>query len=137
MSNWSESVDFCPVLAQAKCHEYALSKIAGVSAADAVWRDAFSVATRSLSLIVNMSRNYSLHAELKRARLIEILTPLAVPTRAAELRVLMAWSYIHRLQREQLGQCDVGLGAVGQQRIHRQNRGPSRKHARSERRTWI
>jgi hypothetical protein len=43
---------------------------------------------------VNVSRNVSLHNELKQARLIEILTPLATASCAAELRVLMAMSYI-------------------------------------------
>jgi len=94
MSNFSEDVNFCTVLAQAKCHEYALSKIAVVSAADSVWDDPWSVASCCLSVIVNMSRNDSLHNELKQARLIEVLSPLATTSCAAELRVLMALSYI-------------------------------------------
>jgi hypothetical protein len=94
ISNFSENVAYCSVLGQVKLHEYALSKIAGVSAADASWNDAYSVATRSLSFIVNMSRNVALHAELKQSGVIETLTPLADGKCAAHLRVLMAMSYL-------------------------------------------
>jgi len=94
LSNLSENVAYCSVLAQTKCHEYALSKIAGVPATDGVWSDAYSVATRSLSLIINMSRNEALHAELKQADVIQVISRLAAPTSAAELRALMALSYI-------------------------------------------
>ena len=94
MSNFSENVAYCPVLAQAKCHEFALSKIADVSAADAAWSDAWSVTARSLAIIVNMSRNEALHAELKQCRVIEILARLARDTCVAQLSVLMAMSYI-------------------------------------------
>jgi len=46
MSNLSENVAYCSVLGQAKLHEYALSKVAGVPATDGQWTDAYSVATR-------------------------------------------------------------------------------------------
>jgi hypothetical protein len=89
MSNFSENVAHCPVLAQAKCHEFALSNIARASTADVS-----SVTTHSLSIIVNMSRNETLHAELKQGRVIEILARFADDTCALQLRVLMAMSYI-------------------------------------------
>jgi hypothetical protein len=94
MMNLSENVAYCSVLGQAKLHEYALSKVAGVPATDGQWTDAYSVATQSLSTIVNMSRNEALHAELKQSGVIEILTPLADAKCAAQLRVLMAMSYL-------------------------------------------
>jgi hypothetical protein len=94
MSNFSEQVSHSSVLAQAKLHEYALSKMTGISAADDVWSQPASLPTRSLSIIVNMSRNDALHEELKRCHVIDILTPIAVPSCAAQLRVLMAMSYI-------------------------------------------
>jgi hypothetical protein len=94
MGNLSENVAYCSVLGQAKLHEYALSKVAGVPATDGQWTDASSVATQSLSTIVNMSRNEALHAELKQSGVIEILTPLADAKCAAQLHVLMAMSYL-------------------------------------------
>jgi hypothetical protein len=94
MSNLSENVAYCSVLGQTKLHEYALSKVAGVPATDGQWTDAYSVATHSLSIIVNMSRNEALHAELKQSGVIDILTPLADEKCAAQLRVLMAMSYL-------------------------------------------
>jgi hypothetical protein len=94
MSNFGENVAFCSVLAQAKVHQYALSKIAGISPADDVWNDPYSFETCMLSVIVNMSRNEMLHVELKQFCVIEVLTPLACQSCAAELRVLMAMSYI-------------------------------------------
>ena len=48
----------------------------------------------SLSVIVNMSRNEALHADLKQSGVIEILAPLADAKCAAQLRVLMAMSYL-------------------------------------------
>jgi hypothetical protein len=94
MSNLSENVAYCSVLGQVKLHEYALSKITGVSAADKMWTDAYSVATRCLSTILNMSRNEALQVELKQSGVIEILAPLADAKCAAQLRVLMAMSYL-------------------------------------------
>jgi hypothetical protein len=94
MSNLSENVAYCSVLGQVKLHEYALSKITGVSAADKMWAESYSVATRCLSIIVNMSRNEALHADLKQSGVIEILAPLADEKCAAQLRVLMAMSYL-------------------------------------------
>jgi hypothetical protein len=94
MSNFSENVAYCSVLGQVKLHEYALSKITGVTAADERWNNATSEATLCLSVIVNMSRNEALHAELKQSGVIEILTPLADAKCAAQLRVLMAMSYL-------------------------------------------
>jgi hypothetical protein len=94
LSNWSENLPFCSTLADTKCHEYLLSKIVGMTADHADWNDAYSVPTRFLSVIVNMSRNEALLVDLKRCRVIEILTPFATPTCAAQLRVLMALSYI-------------------------------------------
>jgi len=41
-----------------------------------------------------MSRNEALHAELKQSGVIDILTPLADAKCAAQLRVLMAMSYL-------------------------------------------
>ena len=113
MSNFSENVSHCSVLAQAKCHQYALSKIAGFNAADNVWSDPISVETLSLSLIVNMSRNDALHAELKQSRVIEILTPLADPSCKAQLRVLMAMSYIIGCK-ESSGKSASGTSALTQ-----------------------
>jgi hypothetical protein len=94
LSNLSEDVNYCSVLHQAKCHEYALAKVSCVSVADEAWNDAYSVASCALSTIVNMSRNDSLHNGLKQARVIEILTPLANASCVAELRALMVLSYI-------------------------------------------
>ncbi len=94
MSNFSENVAHCLVLAEAKLHEFALSKVAHVSAADAAWSDAWSLPSCSLSMIVNMSRNEALHAELRQGRVIEILAHLAIDTCVAQLRVLMGMSYI-------------------------------------------
>jgi hypothetical protein len=105
ISCFSENVGHCSVLAQAKCHQYALSKIDGISATDDVWDNPYSEASCCLSAIVNMSRNDSLHHELKQERLIEILTPLATANCAAELRVLMALSYI-------IGCKESGSGSV-------------------------
>ena len=94
MSNLSENVAYCSVLGQVKLHEYALSKITGVSATDEKWNDDFSESTSSLAIIVNMSRNEALHADLKQSGVIEILTPLADAKCAAQLRALMAMSYL-------------------------------------------
>ena len=94
LSNLSESFSVCSALALAKCHEYALSKVVGVSASDPLWNDNYSVCTMSLSVIVNMSRNEALHADLKQSGVIEILAPLADAKCAAQLRVLMAMSYL-------------------------------------------
>jgi hypothetical protein len=94
LSNFSHDIAYCSVLAQAKCHELAFSHIVGVSSTHESWNNGNSVATRSISLIVNMSRNEALHAELKRCHVIDILTPLSDPTCAAQVRVLMVMSYI-------------------------------------------
>ena len=94
ISNFSENVAHCSVLAQAKCHEFALSKIDGASASNAAWSDAHSVLSYSLSIIANMSRNEALHAELKQGRVIEIVARLAEETCPAQLRALMVMSYI-------------------------------------------
>ena len=94
LSNLSESFSVCSALALAKCHEYALSKVVGVSASDPLWNDTFSVCSMSLTLIVNMSRDEALHADLKQCQVIEILAPLADEKCAAQLRTLMAMSYL-------------------------------------------
>jgi hypothetical protein len=113
MSNQSEVVSYCSVLADAKFLEYSLSKIAGVSAADAVWNDAYSVPTTSLSVIVNMSRNEALRAKLQELHVIDILAPIASEHCAAQLRVLMALSYIIGCK-ETKGKCGSDASALFQ-----------------------
>jgi hypothetical protein len=94
LSNFSEIVDYCSVLDQVNCFALAVSHISGLPASASQWNDGGSVATFSLSVVINMCRNISLHEKLKKMHVIEILTPLAVSSCAAELRVLMALCYI-------------------------------------------
>jgi hypothetical protein len=94
MNNFSHDIAYCSFLAQAKCHELAFSHITGVSSTHECWNNGDSVVVRSMSVIVNLCRNDALHAELKRCHVIDILTPLSEPTCAAQVRVLMALSYI-------------------------------------------
>jgi hypothetical protein len=94
LSNFSEITEYCAVLDQVNCFEFAVSHISGMPASASEWNDGGSVATNCLSIVVNMCRNISLHEKLKKMRVIEILTPLAVASCAAELRVLMALSCI-------------------------------------------
>jgi hypothetical protein len=94
LSNFSEIIEYCSVLDQVNCFEFAVSHISGMPASAAEWNDGGSVANFCLSIIVNMCRNTSLHEKLKKLHVIEILTPLAVATCAAEVRVLMALSYV-------------------------------------------
>jgi hypothetical protein len=94
MNNLSHDIAYCSVLAQAKCHQFAFSHITGVDSTDDSWNNGSSVAMRSLSQIVNMSRNEDLHPELQRCRVIDMVTPLSDPACAAQVRVLMVMSYI-------------------------------------------
>jgi hypothetical protein len=109
LSNFSINVNYCYVLVLAKCHEYVLSKITGIPPADAVWSDAYSVATKSLAAVLYLCRNVSLHTDLKKLNITGIMASLAVPGCVCETRALMALSYLIGCKESDHGSESVAL----------------------------